>query len=353
MFGALCVKRSLHGRYCEEGRWPGRWMEQKAKRLLAAGWLIALSLLGLTPPAAWAQVPVVGWLWMGAPPRPEEPPFLREEMKRLGQEEGRTYVLESRYAAGDNSRFPALARELLERRPAVIVTTCGVPLGAIRALNAAVPVIAACADARNFLGEVASLNRPGGRTTGFTFLAPESAGKRLQLLKELLPKLSRVAVVENGRDDFSSYWKEMERAARQLGLTLSKVTVERAEQMDDAVATAVRQRAQALVVMPIPEVAGDSKHFAALAIQYKLPTVFDVSPLVHDGGLLSYGFNWFKDAPHVYAMYVDKILKDADPGRLPVQQPTRFELVVNLKTARAIGVNVPKAFLDRADKVIE
>ena len=352
-FGALCVERLLHGRFSKVDTGPQRWMNQQSHSLLVAGWLIALSLLAAAPAAALAQVPVVGWLWMGSPPTPEEPPFLREELKRLGHEEGRTYVLESRYAGGDESKFPALARELLARRPAVIVTTCGVAQRAIRSLNATVPVIAGCADAKNFLGEVKTLNRPGGRTTGFTFLAPESAAKRLQLLKELLPKLSRVAVLENRGDDYGSYWQEMERAAPQLRLTLTRLTIERAEELDGAFAAAVRQGAEALVVMPAPTMVGASKQIATLAIQHKLPTVFDTRYFVDEGGLLSYGPNWSDDAPRVYATYVDKILKGATPGELPVQQPTRLELVVNLKTARAIGVNVPKAFLNRADKVIE
>lgn len=353
VFEVLCVDLLQDGRFSEPGRQPERCVDRQSARMLAAGWLIAVSLLGLAPPTVWAQVPVVGWLWMGSPPLPEEPPFLREEMKRLGHEEGRTYVLESRFAGGDDSRFPVLARELLDRRPAVIVTTCGLSLRAIRALNATVPVIAGCADPKNFLGEVATLSRPGGRTTGFTFLAPESAGKRLQLLKELLPKLSRVAVLENRGDDYGSYWQEMERAAPQLRLTLTRLTIERAEELDGAFAAAVWQGAEALVVMPAPAMVGARKQLATLAIQHKLPTVFDIRYFVEDGGFLSYGPIWGDDAPRVYATYVDKILKGAAPGELPVQQPTRLELVVNLKTARAIGVNVPKAFLNRADEVIK
>jgi putative tryptophan/tyrosine transport system substrate-binding protein len=352
VFAVRCVERLPHGRFDKAGHGPARWFRHQSKRLLAAGWLIALPLLWLAPPAALAQVPVVGWLWMGSPPLPEDPPFLREELKRLGHQEGRTYVLESRYAEGDSSRFPALARELLDRRPAVIVTTCGSSLRAIRALNATVPVIVGCADPKNFLGEVATLNRPGGRTTGFTFLAPESAAKRLQLLKELQPKLSRVAVLHD-RDDWGTYWQEMERAAPQLHLTLTRLTIDRAEELDSAFAAAVRQRAEALVVMPAPTMVGARKQLAMLAIQHKLPTVFDLRYFVEDGGLLSYGPIWGDDAPRVYATYVDKILNGADPGDLPVQQPTRLELVINLKTARAIGLNVPKAFLNRADEVIK
>lgn len=283
---------------------------------------------------------------------PEELALLQKELKRLGHEEGRTYVLESRYAGGDTARFPALARDLLARRPAVIVTTCGPALGAIRSLDATVPVIAACADTKNLLGEVKTLGRPGGRTTGFTFLAPESAGKRLQLLKELMPKLSRVAVLQNRGDDYGTYWEEMGRAAAHLRLTLTPLTIGGADELEGALAAAVRERAQALVVMPGATAVSATRQLVTLAIRHKLPTVFDMRYFAQVGGFISYGFDWASDAPRVYASYIDKILKDADPGKLPVQQPTRLELVVNLKTARAIGVNVPKAFLDRADEVI-
>jgi putative ABC transport system substrate-binding protein len=319
---------------------------------MAGGWIV-LALLGSAAVPSRAEVPVVGMLWMGPPPPPEAPAYLQNRLKRLGHEEGRTYVIEARYASGDNSKFPALARELLDRRPAVIVTICGPGLRAIRALNATVPVIAGCADPKNYLGEVKTLNRPGGRTTGFTFLAPDSAAKRLQLLKELLPKLSRVAVLHNREDDWGTYWQEMERAAPQLSLALTQLTVERAEDLDGALAAASRERVQALVVLPDATTFGARKQLATLAIQHKLPTIFDTRLFVQDGGLVSYGSDWGDDfAASVNATYVDKILKGAAAGELPIQQPTRLELVVNLKTARAIGVNVPKAFLNRADEVI-
>jgi putative ABC transport system substrate-binding protein len=322
-------------------------------RLLVAAWCFVSALLGLSAVPSRAEVPVVGWLWMGPPPPPGQPPFLREQLRRLGHEEGRTYVVEARYASGDNSKFPVLVRELLERRPAVIVTVCGAPLRAIRALNATVPVIAGCADPKNFLGEVKTLNRPGGRTTGFTFLAPESAAKRLQLLKELVPGVSRVAVLHD-QEDWGTYWQEMERAAPQLRLSLARLPIARAEELDGVFAAAVRQGAEALVIMPTSAMFSERRQLATLAIQHKLPTIFDTRLFVQDGGLVSYGPDWGDDfAAGVNATYVDKILKGAAPGDLPVQQPTRLELVVNLKTARAIGVNVPRSFLIRADEVIQ
>jgi putative ABC transport system substrate-binding protein len=322
-------------------------------RLVAAlGW-IAVALLASAATPVRAEVPVVGVLWMGPPPPPEFSNDLQKRLKQLGQEEGRTYFVQARYAGGDNSRFPALARELLDFRPAVIVTICGPALRAIRDLDATVPVVAGCADPRNLLGEVRTLSRPGGRTTGFTFLAPESAAKRLQLLKELLPNLSRVAVLHNREDNWATYWEEMERAAPQLQVKLARLTVAVPEELESAVAEAVRERAEALVVLPDATTFFSRKQLAAIAIRHKLPTIFDTRQFVQDGGLVSYGPDWGDGfAENVNAAYVDKILKGAAPGELPMQQPTRLELVVNLKTARALGVNVPKSILNRADEVL-
>lgn len=323
--------------------------------LPAAGLLIALLLLASAPVSAWAQVPVVGHLGLGAPPGSGGAPAFAQYLERLGHQEGRTFLVESRWARGDNSRFPALARELLDRRPAVIFAPCGPALRAIRELSRSVPVVAGCADPKNFLGEVASLNRPGGQTTGFTFLAPESAGKRLQLLKELLPTLSRVGILHHRHDDWGTYLQEMEHAAPRLGLTLLKLPVERAEDLEGAFATAVRQRAEALVVFPDAITFGARKQIATLAIKHKLPSAFDTRIFVVDGGLLSYGPDWFdaEFTARIIATYIDKILKGAAPGDLPVQQPTRLELVVNLQTARMLGLNVPNSFLTRVDEVLK
>lgn len=323
-------------------------MNRQSSKQLALSFMIAL--LASTPSPTLAQLPVVGVL-LFEPPPPGESPTARQ-LKGLGQREGQTYAMESRYARGDNSRFPALARELLDRGPAVIVTSCGPPLRAIRKLNSTVPVIAGCADPKNFFGEVENLSRPGRRTTGFTFLAPESAAKRLQLLKELLPSLSRVGVLHYQHDDWSTYFEEMDRAALQLGLTLSRLPIARAEELDDAFVKAVQQGVKALVVFPDATTIGTRAQIATLAIKHKLPSMFDTRRFVVDGGLISYGPDWPAFALPVIASYVDKILKGAAPGDLPIQQPTRLELVVNLRVASVLGINVPKSFLIRADHIL-
>jgi putative ABC transport system substrate-binding protein len=272
----------------------------------------------------------------------------------LGHQEGRTFRLEARWAEGDHTRFPALARELLNHRPAVIYTPCGQALREIREVSRSIPVIAGCADPKNFLGEIATLSRPGGRTTGFAFLAPESAAKRLQLLTELLPNLSRVGILYQRQEDWSTYFQEMERTASLLRLSLVKLPVERASGLEDLFAGAVRQRARALIVLPDAVTFGARTRIATLAISHKLPTVFDTRIFVADGGLMSYGPDWFDGwAQRIIATYIDRILKGVPPGELPVQQPTRLELVVNLRTARMLGLSVPVSFLNRADEVLK
>ena len=315
---------------------------------------IALLLLVSAPAPIWAQVPVVGHL--GQTSSEQGQPYMsriRQHLKELGHEEGRTFLLETRWAGGDNSRYPALARELMARRPAVIFAGCGGPLVAIREISRDVPVVSGCLDPKNYYGAIASLARPGGQTTGFLFLSPESAGKRLQLLKELVPTLSRVGVLHDPRADWSTYHQEMDHVAARLGLSFTKVPVTRTDDLEGAFALALRQKAQALMVFPSTVILTSRSRIAALAVTHRLPTVFDNHLFVEEGGLLSYGPDWFGFGARVIADYVDKILKGARPGDLPVQQPTHFESVINLKTARALGLDVQQSFLARVDKVIQ
>jgi putative ABC transport system substrate-binding protein len=312
-------------------------------------WLISLLLLVSVPVSAADKVPVVGFLGLGSPGTMDA---FRQGLRDLGHEEGRTLVIEYRWARGDNARFPELVRDLMERRPAVIVSPCGPALRAIREVSRTVPVVSWCADPKNFLGEVASLSRPGGQTTGWLSFSPESAGKRLGMLKELKPKLSRVAVLQHSGDNWDNYWKTMEPAAQLLGITLSKAPVARAEDLEGAVVAAARRKAEALMVFPDAITYGARERIAALAIKHRLLTAFDMRIFVDAGGLFSYGTK-SSESFRVWADYVDKILKGAAPGDLPVQQPTRFELIVNLRTARALGLSVPQSFLVKADEVLK
>lgn len=317
--------------------------------------ILALMIFGTAPALAWAQVPVVGYLGVSSPEQEGRVvDAFRAGLKELGHEEGRSVVIEYRWARGDNARFPALAQELVNRRPAVIFSPCGPALRAIRQLSASVPVVSNCADPYNFGREVASISRPGGQTTGFTFLAPESSGKRLQLLRELEPKLTRIAVLHNrSGDEWPNYWQAMERDASLLGVSLIKLPIKNRGELEDSIAIAVRQRAQALIALPDAVTFGSAQRIAALAIQHRLPTAFDLRGFVAAGGLLFYGPDTRDLWRRVGAGYVDKILKGAAPGDLPVQQPTRFELIVNARTARAIGLSLPRSLLSRADEVLE
>ncbi len=290
--------------------------------------------------------------------KPEQSPdvidWIRAGLKRLGYEEPRNVVLDVLWAHGDDARLPALAREMLARKPAVIVASCGPALRAIRNANRTVPVFATCAQMKNFLGEVKSMRRPGGATTGFMMLASESAGKRLELLKQIQPSLARVAVLHNRVDDWQDYWRDAERAASTLGLSLLRLPpIERAEDLEGALVHAVAGRADALVVFPDATTMGAAAQIAALAIKHRLLAADDLGNVVSAGGLLSYGPDWQEVFERVAPLYIDKIRKGASPAELPITQPTKFRLVINLKTAKALGVTIPQSILLRADRVIE
>jgi len=281
------------------------------------------------------------------------PDLFVDGLRELGYKDGQSVVIETRWAHGDIAQYPRLARELIERRPAVIVAPCGPSLRAIREITRTLPVIAMCADERNFLGEVASLSRPGGYTTGITFLSPESVGKRLELLRELLPRLSRLAVLYEPNDPIYAHWRELERLQPMLGLAFQRLPVGRAGELEAAFEAIVRERAQALFVFPTNRMIAERVRIAELARKHHIATVFEFSLHVEAGGLLSYGASVSEFMGKTAPMYVDKILKGAKPAELPIVQPTRFELVVNLKTARALGIKIPQSLLYRADRVIE
>ena len=316
-------------------------------RTLAAAFLAAWAMPAMSAP------PVVGVLLFLEPKKAFMGEMLREELRILGHEEGRTLILEYRHANGDNGRFIPLARELVALRPAVIASPCGTALRAIRELDRKVPVVSSCADPNNYLGEVKSIRRPGGATTGTTLLAPESAGKRLELLRELRPGLSRVAILHNRIDDWGTYWRETERAAKGIGVVLLRLPpVDSIADVDAAFAHAALQKAEAVVAFPDATILFAAQRIASLAIRHRLLTIFDFGAFGEAGGLLTYGPTP-RELAQSTARYVDQILKGARPADLPIIQPSRFELTINLKTARALGLAVPQSLLLRADRVIE
>jgi putative ABC transport system substrate-binding protein len=321
--------------------------------LLSIGGSAVLCPLGSAD--AQPRKPVVGILRIGSPDSTVAGRYdpLIEELRKLGYEDGKSVVIENRWAHGDITRYPKLAQELIERSPAVIVAPCGPSLRAIRDISRTVPVIAICADERNFLGEVASRSRPSGYTTGVTFLAPESVGKRLEFLKEMVPGLSRVAVLYEPSDPIDAHWRELERLQPLLGLSYQRLPVARAEELESAFDALARERAQALFVFPTNRMIAEAARIAELARKHRVASAFEFPLHADAGGLLSYGGSvnewWGKLVP----LYVDKILKGAKPAELPIIEPTQFELVVNLRTAHALGLEIPQSVLHRADRVIE
>jgi len=279
---------------------------------------------------------------------------LDEGLRELGYVEGRNIVFERRFAWGKQERLPALAAELVRLNVDVIVTGGNPVIAAVKQATSTIPVVMAASRDPVGTGFIASLARPGGNITGLTGDAgPEILGKRLELLKEAVPRASRVALLWNplppGAETFR---KAVEGAARTLGVTLQTVEVRGRDEFEGAFAAMARERADAVVVQPDPVLFTARTQVVLLATKHRLPAVFHAREFVEIGGLMSYGSSLayqFRRA----AVYVDKILKGAKPGDLPVEQPTKFELVINFKTAKALGLTISQSVLARADEVIQ
>ena len=277
----------------------------------------------------------------------------RRGLRELGYVEGQNIVLEYRSADGHQDKFPELATELVRLNVDVILTT-GTPAAlAVKRATATIPVVIAGAGDPVGSGIVASLARPGGNVTGVSAFNVEIYAKRVELLKELVPKLARIAGLFNmGNPVLPRQWKEVERAAQALGIRPQLLDVRRPEDLGRAFEAATRQRAGALVVALDGLTQANRRAIVDLAAKHRLPAIYGAEEFVRAGGLMSYATN----RPDLYyrvASYVDKILKGAKPGDLPVEQPTKFELLINLKAARVIELTIPKPLLARADDVIE
>jgi putative ABC transport system substrate-binding protein len=277
---------------------------------------------------------------------------LRQRLHELGWVEGQNLVTEYRSAEGRLDRLPDLAAELVRLKVELILTACGPQVPAIMEASRAMPVVALCPD---FIGAgmVTSLARPGGNITGVAMLGRELIAKRLELLKATVPKASRVAFLWYAAYDHTLFSREMEGAARALRLKiLSAFEVRAPSDFEAAFAAMARDRADVLVVPADPFTLIHRERIVDLAVRSRLPAIFDLREFVDAGGLVSYGPRLLDMVGRV-AVLVDKILKGAKPGDLPVEQPTNFELVVNLKTAKALGLMVPPSVLVRADRVLE
>jgi putative tryptophan/tyrosine transport system substrate-binding protein len=274
-------------------------------------------------------------------------------IRRLGWVPGQNLILEQRYARGDLGRLPALAAELVSLKVDVILAS-SLAIPAARAATRTIPIVMTFAvDDPVEEGWVASLARPGGNLTGVTLHAPELTGKRLELLKVVLPGIRRVGVLAWPRPGGLGQVRAAETAARSMSLHLHVVEVAESSQYDAALAALKREGADALLVLASSAFFAERQRIADLAIKHRLPLVAPFREVAEAGGLMAYGPNivelWGQRVP----VYVDRILKGARPGDLPIEQPTKYELIVNLKTAKALGLTVPQSLVLRADQVIE
>ena len=277
----------------------------------------------------------------------------KQGLRELGWVEGKSFVLEVRYGEGKVERLSELARELVALKMHVIVTPADLSIAAIKRETQTIPIVMALSSDPVGAGFVASLARPGGNITGLSNISPELSGKRVELLREAVPGLSRLALLWNPevRGAVLDY-KEAASAARSLRVEVQSVEVSRAEDLDRAFSTITSWRAQALMLPGINPVGfANRAQIVSFAQRNRLPSMFPTKEYVDSGGLMSYGPS-LVDLLRRAAGYVDKILKGAKPADLPVQQPTKFELVINLKTATTLGLTLPQSFLRRADEVI-
>jgi putative ABC transport system substrate-binding protein len=321
---------------------------------------VALTLFSV-PLAAEAQqagkVHRIGLLLTGTPPDPNVEAF-REALRELGYVEGQNLVIDHRWAGGRTDPWPELAAALVGVKVDVIVTQATPATRAAGRLTTSIPIVMAYSADPVGTGLVASLAHPGGNVTGLTTLAPTLSAKRLEILKEAFPRTSRVAVLRLiglGPDypSFDLFWKETERAGQALALPLLPVEVASPDQYQSAFTAISRGRANALITLgDFVLTARQRTQIVELVLRHRLPAIYQGRGSVDVGGLMSYGPS-LSDLHRRSATYVDKILKGAKPGDLPIEQPTKFELVINLKTAKALGLTIPQSILTRADELIQ
>ena len=277
----------------------------------------------------------------------------RQGLREHGYEEGRNIVLEPRFAEGKLERLPELAADLVALKVDVIVASSTQAIQASQNATRTIPIIMTTVGDPIGPGFVASLGRPGGNITGLTIQAPELIAKRLQLLKEAVPKVNRVAVIWDPAiiHEVNGY-KEAENAAHALGVQLLSMQVARAEDLESAFATVTRDGADGLLVFENALTSNNGKRIVELALKHRLAGVYGLRELAQAGGLIAYGPSR-ADNYRRAADFVDKIFKGAKAGDLPVEQPTKFELVINLSTAKSLGLTIPQPLLLRADQVID
>jgi putative ABC transport system substrate-binding protein len=298
------------------------------------------------------KLPTIGFLGAGTPSSHGRwfAAFV-QRLRELGLIEGRTVTIEVRWAEGRNERYAEIAAEFARLKVDVIVTS-GAAVVAAKQATAVIPIVFAVANDPVGSGLIASLARPGGNVTGLSLQSTDLAGKRLELLREIVPSLRRLAILANiGNPGAVPEMGEVQAAARTLGLEVIPLEIRRAEDIAPAF-EALKGRADALYICGDPLLFTNRIRINTLALGARLPTIFNFREHVEAGGLMSYGAN-FPDLYRRAADFVDKILRGAKPADIPVEQPTKFDLVINLTTARGLGLTVPPTLLARADEVIE
>jgi putative ABC transport system substrate-binding protein len=300
---------------------------------------------------AGAKTPRIGMLTNAFDPHSGFEAF-RHGLRDLGYVEGRSIALEFRYAEGQAERLPALAAELVRLKVDLIFAEGVLAVQAAQHASGTIPIVFFVGIDPVGQGLVASLAQPGGNITGVSFQAPELMGKRLELLKAAVPGVTRVAYLWHSAPNSARSLQEVETAARALGIQLHPVEVRAPYPFDQAFAAMAEAHADALITKPSAEFLTSRTQIVALAAQTKLPTIFPEREFVEAGGLMAYG-NSVLAVFYRVTTYVDKILKGAKPADLPVEQPTKFELVINLKTAKGLGLTIPPTLLFQADEVIQ
>ena len=295
----------------------------------------------------------VGYLGNGNPTTSAQTrEAFRQGLQELGWVEEQNVVIEYRWADGHLDRFPALAAELLGTRVDLILVAGRTAVRGVREATRTVPIVSAITGDPVRAGFAASLARPGGNVTGLAVQFEDLAGKQLQILMETVPNTVRIVILHHASPPNRVILEAAEKAARALGLKGRVLDIRDVADLAGAFRTAQREQAQAMYVLPSPTFNRHRGHLAELAVKHRLPGIYEDDGYVQAGGLMSYGPD-FGDLYRRAASYVDRIFKGAKPGDLPFEQPIKFELVINLKTAKALGLTIPPSLLQRADQVIE
>jgi len=328
-------------------------MERRAFIVAMTGGLLTTPLAAEAQPAG--KVYRIGLLEYSTPDPARQALWtvFRQRMRELGYVEGQNVTFEPRWAQDDSDRLSKLAAELVGLKVDLIVTAATVAALAAKRATGAIPIVMATGADPMAVGLVANLRQPGGNVTGMTTINSELAAKRLEMLRIVAPRASRIAILWDEKGStFGLAVKDTETAAKRAGFTVNSIPVSSPAEIEAAFATVVRGSAGALSIAPSPMFFSNRKRLADLAVKHRLPTIVAVREYAVAGGLSSYGADnagMFRGA----AVFVDKILKGTKPADLPMEQPTTFELVINLKTAKALGLTVPQSLLVRADEVIQ